>query len=391
MSTSSDIRDLHPLILQLTVVEQREAALLELSKKRETFPDLAPVLWYSFGTITALLQEMISIYPMLSPPTLSPHASNRVCNALALLQCVASHPETKTKLLNAHIPLYLYPFLNTVSRHRPFEYLRLTSLGVIGALVKVDDPDVINFLLQTEIIPLCLRIMEIGSELSKTVATFIVQKILLDDTGLQYICATAERFYAVSSVLSSMVSKLREAPSIRLLKHIVRCYLRLSEHLKARDALRQCLPDALRDNTFANVFRSEESVMRWYQQMLRNVSSNGNGPDGNNNGNNNNGNNNNGGGNPQMGMSGASLVPPHGPSMQQQQQQQLMQQLKQQQLQLQQLQGQQPAGNPIHMMPGGGDDKDDHKFGSLSMLPPGANMAFAMDSQGRQGDGWGMG
>jgi hypothetical protein len=51
---------------------------------------------------------------------------------------------------------------------------------------------VINFLLTTEIIPLCLRIMETGSELSKTVATFIVQKILLDDMGLQYICATAE-------------------------------------------------------------------------------------------------------------------------------------------------------------------------------------------------------
>jgi CCR4-NOT transcription complex subunit 9 len=39
--------------------------------------------------------------------------------------------------------------------------------------------------------------METGSELSKTVATFIVQKILLDDAGLAYICATAERFYAV--------------------------------------------------------------------------------------------------------------------------------------------------------------------------------------------------
>lgn len=38
---------------------------------------------------------------------------------------------------SAHIPLYLYPFLNTTSKSRPFEYLRLTSLGVIGALVKV--------------------------------------------------------------------------------------------------------------------------------------------------------------------------------------------------------------------------------------------------------------
>jgi CCR4-NOT transcription complex subunit 9 len=115
----------------------REAALLELSKKREDYPDLAPMLWHSFGTITALLQEIIAIYPALSPPTLTGPASNRVCNALALLQCVASHPETRSLFLTAHIPLYLYPFLNTAARSKPFEYLRLTSLGVIGALVKV--------------------------------------------------------------------------------------------------------------------------------------------------------------------------------------------------------------------------------------------------------------
>mmetsp|Transcript_18358 Transcript_18358/g.30765 ORF Transcript_18358/g.30765 Transcript_18358/m.30765 type:complete len:342 (-) Transcript_18358:126-1151(-) len=269
---SADPKEFHALVLQLIVPEQREAALLELSKKRESFPDLAPVLWHSYGTIAVLLQEIISIYPMLSPPTLSPHASNRVCNALALLQCVASHSETKAKLMNAQIPLYLYPFLNTVSRHRPFEYLRLTSLGVIGALVKVDDTEIVNFLLQTEIIPLCLRIMETGSELSKTVATFIVQKILLDDAGLTYICATAERFYAVSFVLSSMVTKLLETPSVRLLKHIVRCYLRLSEHQRAREALRQCLPEALKDQTFAATIRNEESVQRWLSLLINNLS-----------------------------------------------------------------------------------------------------------------------
>jgi CCR4-NOT transcription complex subunit 9 len=171
-----------------------------------------------------------------------------VCNALALLQCVASHNETRTLFLNgeagawlyeiwrtlagladtfpAHIPLYLYPFLNTTSKSRPFEYLRLTSLGVIGALVKNDSSEVINFLLTTEIIPLCLRIMETGSELSKTVAIFIVQKILLDDNGLNYICATYERFYAVGTVLSNMVAQLVEQQTARLLKHVVRCFLR---------------------------------------------------------------------------------------------------------------------------------------------------------------------
>eukprot|EP00916_Digyalum_oweni_P011315 GHVL01018843.1.p1 GENE.GHVL01018843.1~~GHVL01018843.1.p1 ORF type:complete len:294 (-),score=24.94 GHVL01018843.1:655-1536(-) len=241
-----DRDQIYAYVLELTKADERENALLELSKQRESFTDLAPILWHSFGTIAALLQEIISIYPSLSPPNLSPPASNRVCNSLALLQCVASHNDTRSLFLNAHIPLFLYPFLNTVSKSRPFEYLRLTSLGVIGALVKVDDSDVIQFLLQTEIIPLCLRIMETGSELSRTVATFIVQKILLDDQGLSYICATAERFYAVSTVLSNMVANLAGCPSVRLLKHIIRCYLRLSDNPRAREALRQCLPEAFR-------------------------------------------------------------------------------------------------------------------------------------------------
>ncbi|KRT80545.1 hypothetical protein AMK59_8460, partial [Oryctes borbonicus] len=181
-----DREKIYQWILELTNPETRENALLELSKKREVVPDLAPMLWNSFGTIAALLQEIINIYPAINPPTLNAHQSNRVCNALALLQCVASHPETRSQFLLAHVPLFLYPFLHTVSKTRPFEYLRLTSLGVIGALVKTDEQEVITFLLTTEIIPLCLRIMESGSELSKTVATFILQKILLDDSGQRF-------------------------------------------------------------------------------------------------------------------------------------------------------------------------------------------------------------
>jgi len=258
-------------VLDLTNPSTKETALLELSKKRESFPELAPYLWHSFGTIAALLQEIVSIYPMLQPPSLTAHASNRVCNALALLQCVASHQETRSLFLQAHIPLFLYPFLNTISKTRPFEYLRLTSLGVIGALVKVDDTEVINFLLSTEIIPLCLRTMETGSELSKTVATFIVQKILLDNVGLNYICQTAERFFAVGAVLSSMVNGLAEQPSVRLLKHIVRCYLRLSDNPRAREALRQCLPELLRSPNFTACLKDDLTTRRWLAQLLVNV------------------------------------------------------------------------------------------------------------------------
>eukprot|EP00050_Salpingoeca_kvevrii_P007487 m.296591 g.296591 ORF g.296591 m.296591 type:complete len:328 (+) comp13424_c0_seq1:96-1079(+) len=256
------------LVRELSSVEQREHALLILSKRRDSVPDLAPILWHSFGTMAALLQEIVEIYPVLSPPSLTAHASNRVCNALALLQCVASHNDTRSLFLHAHIPLYLYPFLSTNSKTRPFEYLRLTSLGVIGALVKTDEPEVVTFLLTTEIIPLCLRIMETGSELSRTVATFIVQKILVDDMGLQYICHTYERFSHVALILGKMVHGLAKMQSSRLLKHVVRCYLRLAENPRAREALRQCLPDPLRDGTFNNCLKDDATTKRWLAQLL---------------------------------------------------------------------------------------------------------------------------
>lgn len=62
------------------------------------------------------------------------------------------------------------------------------------------------------------------------VATFIIQKILLDEAGLKHICSSSQRFYSVGRVLANMVLSLAEQPSTRLLKHIVRCYLRLSDN-----------------------------------------------------------------------------------------------------------------------------------------------------------------
>ena len=92
------------LVAALQDPDTRENALLDLSKKRDMFPDLAPVLWHSYGVISALLHEIVSIYPLLSPPSLTAHASNRVCNALALLQCVASHQDTRGHFLQGAAP-----------------------------------------------------------------------------------------------------------------------------------------------------------------------------------------------------------------------------------------------------------------------------------------------
>lgn len=99
LQSTVDREKVYTWIIELSNSETRENALLELSKKREVVPDLAPMLWHSFGTTASLLQEIINIYPAINPATLTAYQSNRVCNALALLQCVASHPETRSAFL----------------------------------------------------------------------------------------------------------------------------------------------------------------------------------------------------------------------------------------------------------------------------------------------------
>ncbi len=113
--------------------------------------------------------------------------------------------------------------------------------------------------------------MERGSELSKTVATFIVQRILLDENGLSYICNTAERFYAVISVLNNLVG----VASGRLVKHLIRCYMRLSENGRVSGILSENLPGCFRDKVF---YRSLDELQRkWLQNLFKNLGGNSSG------------------------------------------------------------------------------------------------------------------
>ena len=79
-----------------------------------------------------------------------------------------------------------------------------------------------------------------------------------------------------------MVYELMDTKVVRVLKHVIRCYLRLSEHprylsrpyIRSREALRQCLPEPLRNATFAQVLKDDAVTKRCLQQMLVNLSDN---------------------------------------------------------------------------------------------------------------------
>jgi hypothetical protein len=49
-------------------------------------------------------------------------------------------------------------------------------------------------------------------------------------------------------------------------------FLLLALHVcRAREALRQCLPDQLRDATFANCLQDDKSTKHWLSQLLKNL------------------------------------------------------------------------------------------------------------------------
>jgi len=224
------------------------AALDVLSKRREELPALPLHLFWKRGILVVLVLEVASLYRQLSTSAALTHvASNRVCNCLALIQSVATHQASKAFLIDARIPLLLYPLLTLPGSDRASEFVRVTTLGMIGSLVKEDDSQSVFFLVESELIPLCLRIMgNVNStDRARSVSAWIVQKLLLNDFGLWYVCQTPERFYAVASTLAKMVDVLLEVPSIRALKHVIRTYLRLCDNPTARAVFKHCFPYGL--------------------------------------------------------------------------------------------------------------------------------------------------
>ncbi|EEF33048.1 conserved hypothetical protein [Ricinus communis] len=99
---------------------------------------MAPRLWYSFNIITVLLQW------------------------------IAAHPDTRMPFVRANMPLYLQPILDVKSEERHHGDVRISSLRVIAALVKDDDPRAINFIIKSEMFSCFLKHMENSTIPSRT-------------------------------------------------------------------------------------------------------------------------------------------------------------------------------------------------------------------------------
>ena len=72
---------------------------------RNMFPKIATLIWYSIGTITVLIGEVIQVYPYLTSKALSRRGMERAIYVIQLLECLALNSETRSLLLKGNMIL----------------------------------------------------------------------------------------------------------------------------------------------------------------------------------------------------------------------------------------------------------------------------------------------
>ncbi|KAL5573390.1 hypothetical protein UlMin_022987 [Ulmus minor] len=265
------------LLMALNDNRTRENAILLLNKIRISGNEkLGLLLWNCPGAIFALLQEIMKIYYVLSTPELTEVAAKKVCDALALIQTVAAHPETKKEFVRANFAEYLYPLLNPKYVEKPFEYLRVNSLGVIGSLLKeaATDGEIIKYLIDGSVIPKCLFSMEVGGPLTKSVGGLIIEKLLNTDLGAKYCVWNAKVVNVMTRVFGQIVDQdlaIITPSNYQLRRYIINCYLRLSEDTRACTSLKTVLPLRFSDPTFWNMLFDDEIARANLERLFSNV------------------------------------------------------------------------------------------------------------------------
>ena len=227
--------------------ETREKAIENLYNYREKNENIPIYLWYSQGTIATLLQEILNLYQYLSPSKLSKEISDKASHILSLFQEIALNSKTRKEFLESQLLVFIYPFLSNSNQAKIYEFIRLSALGIIAALVKRDDSGVINFLLNTGIIPILLKIIERGTDLSRTIAFFILYRIVYDSKGFSYICEMKERLHAITYILGMI---MHNKISQRLKNYILKIFVLLIENKDAKNMIKQESLDKIKDENF---------------------------------------------------------------------------------------------------------------------------------------------
>ncbi|MCL7030652.1 hypothetical protein MKW94_005589 [Papaver nudicaule] len=250
------------VILGLQDESSREAALRCLSKFlieiREENPlmyhDAGFILYYSFGTMCILLQEILSFLKQMVDRSLNYRSIKRIANVLTLIQNIAANSATREKLVSSQVPIFLLPVIKFESPSEDMHNIRAVALSVIGILCQAREPKIIKWAVDTQISEACLSCTYTGNELTRVIGMHILEAILRNEYGISYICSPMcdDLLTGLMKAWREMITYLAKYQdySPRLVFHVLRCYMLLCVHVRGFSAVLSYLPDPMLDGTF---------------------------------------------------------------------------------------------------------------------------------------------
>lgn len=225
---------------------ERNDAMQYLSEHRENIPNLGAQLWESSAAVAALLEEIISVVPhiaaishshLATPTSISSNHSNRVCAALILFQSIAGNDEVRSQFLKADIPSYLFPFLHTTNQSRECEHFKLAALGIIGTIAMSNSQESLDYLVAKGFVPLCLRILKFSREIHIVFASYIIQRILSSQKGIDEICKNEDNLRSILTVLLHTVFEQAHNYNPRIARNIIFAFQYLFQSKAAAEML----------------------------------------------------------------------------------------------------------------------------------------------------------
>ena len=245
-------------INELKDEEKRSKALSKLSEYYDKSKNLPIYLWYSQGTMAILLQEIISTYKHFSSTKLSSEKYSKIRNILLLLTSITSHEEIRHKFIESKMPIFLYPFLNSTSTAKQNEYIKLLTLTVITNLIIPQEPETISFFINTQIIPILLKIIDRGPLISKVPACLMIHLIVKADEGLKYICEDKMRY---SAIILFMRHMLKNKHNPKIIEQTLKTFLRLAQNNDARIILKNTLLKEIKDKNFTKHLNESSKIL----------------------------------------------------------------------------------------------------------------------------------
>ncbi|KAF9748564.1 CCR4-NOT transcription complex subunit 9 [Nosema granulosis] len=228
----------------------------------------ASKIWESNGIPILLLQEVVNPYFELNTQSFNQQRATNLIIVLKILEILVEATSVKTVFVDSRFHYYLYKYITIYEQAGVYEDLRIHTLKVLLSLLNNSDQHVNNQMKNTEIVPIILKSIDLGSETVKILSIDLFYRIVCTEDGLSYACQTFDRFSAINQVLNSVMYHAIQIRSPKIVKSIIRVYLRLCDKPQIRNNLCVNKPDNLVNDEIKRIIKADEECSRMYKQFL---------------------------------------------------------------------------------------------------------------------------